>query len=414
MSQNKLLVIGYVWPEPRSSAAGARMMQLLEFFSAEGFAITFGTTASKTAFSTDLSRLNITEKKIQLNNENFDRLLTEISPDVVLFDRFMMEEQFGWRVAEGCPGAVKILDTEDLHLLRKARQEAAKTGVEISLSGLFTDVAKREIASIYRCDFSLIISEVEMELLQENFGVPSILLFYLPFMLKSIPEGKIAKLTSFEDREGFVSIGNFLHEPNKDAVLQLKKEIWPILRKKLKGAKIHIFGAYVPEQILQLHNEQEGFLVHGRATSAREEIEKAKVLLAPLRFGAGIKGKFIDAMKAGTPSVTTSVGAEGMAGNLDWNGAVADDPEAFADAAVALYSNEKLWKKAQENGFRILNTSYSEEVHRKRFQERLQEICNNLEQHRNSNFTGLMLQHHRISSTKYLSKYIEAKNKNRP
>ena len=414
MSQKKLLVIGYVWPEPKSSAAGARMMQLLEFFLNEGFSITFASTATKTEFMADLSSLGITSEKIELNNESFDVFLKKIAPEIVIFDRFMMEEQFGWRVAEVCPEAIRILDTEDLHFLRKARHEAAKTGNELTPSLLFSDVAKREIASIYRCDLSLIISPTEIELLTETFGVPKNLLFYLPFMLKQVSEEKKSRLLTFEERRDFISIGNFLHEPNKDAVLQLKKEVWPLIREKMKEAKIHIFGAYIPQQILELHNKKEGFLVQGRADSAKTEIEKAKVLLAPIRFGAGIKGKFTDAMRVGTPTVTSPVGAEGMAGNLAWNGATADDPTAFAEAAVKLYENKKEWKEAQENGFEILKTNFSEEVHRERLRKKLQEISEELEQHRNSNFTGLMLKHHSHSSTKYLSKYIEAKNKNRP
>ncbi len=413
MSQKKLLVIGYVWPEPKSSAAGARMMQLLEFFLAEGFSITFASTAAKTEFMADLSSLGITSEKIELNNESFDVFLKKTSPEIVIFDRFMMEEQFGWRVAEVFPEAIRILDTEDLHFLRKARHEAAKIGNELTPSLLFSDVAKREIASIYRCDLSLVISHTEMELLAETFGVPKNLLFYLPFMLKQLSEEKKRRLLTFEERRDFISLGNFLHEPNKDAVLQLKREVWPLIRRKMKEAKIHIFGAYIPQQILELHNEKEGFLVHGRAASAKTEIEKARVLLAPIRFGAGIKGKFTDAMQVGTPTVTSAVGAEGMAGNLSWNGATADDPAAFADAAVRLHENEQEWKEAQENGFEILKSNFSEVVHRERLREKLQEISEKLEQHRNSNFTGLMLKHHSLSSTKYLSKYIEAKNKNR-
>lgn len=414
MSKKKLLVIGYVWPEPKSSAAGARMMQLLEFFSAEGYTIQFASTASKTEFSADLSLLNISEEKIALNNPSFDRFLAEISPDVVLFDRFMMEEQFGWRVTEVRPGAIKVLDTEDLHFLRKARQEAVKEEKKLPASELFTDLAKREIASIYRCDLSLIISKYEMQLLQEIFRVPEHLLLYLPFMLPEVSDEQKEKLLSFQERKDFISIGNFLHEPNRDAVLQLKTTIWPLIRKKIQAAKIHIFGAYVPQQILELHNEQEGFLVHGRAASAKIEIGKARVLLAPLRFGAGIKGKFTDAMQVGTPTVTTTTGAEGMKGNLEWNGLIADDPVAFADAAIDLYENESLWQKAQENGFDLLKERFSEKKSARNFREKLMIIEKNLQEHRNSNFTGLMLQHHSMSSTKYLSKYIEAKNENRP
>ncbi len=123
----KLLIIGYVWPEPTSSAAGTRMMQLIDFFKNENYQVIFGTTARETENKADLAALGVKTEKIKLNDPEFDDLLKKLMPEMVLFDRFMMEEQFGWRVDNICPNAIKILDTEDLHFLRKARQEAFKS-----------------------------------------------------------------------------------------------------------------------------------------------------------------------------------------------------------------------------------------------------------------------------------------------
>lgn len=407
----KLLVIGYVWPEPGSSAAGSRMIQLLKFFLSEGYSITFATTAQKSDFAANLSALGIASEKIELNNESFDLFIKNLMPDVVLFDRYMMEEQFGWRVSEACPKAVKILDTEDLHFFRKARQESFKKGLEMNTQLLQSDLAKREVASIYRCDLSLIISKVEMELLQETFQVPEELLCYLPFMQKNPTEEERIALPSFEQRDHFISIGNFLHEPNWDAVLNLKQNIWPLIRRELPEAEMHIYGAYPSEKVFQLHNDKEGFLIRGRATSAMEVVKQAKVLLAPLRFGAGLKGKFIDAMFAGTPAVTTTIGAEGMAGDLPWNGVLANDPEEFAGAAVDLYRSKEKWKQSQENGFRIVRENFSAEIHEKGFRKRINDLVQDLQQHREQNFTGAMLTQHRVNSVRYLSKYIELKNR---
>ena len=405
-----LFVIGYVWPEPSSSAAGARMMQLLEFFQKEGYNVIFGTTAGTTSHAVELKDFGIESLKIELNNSSFDALLKQMQPEIVLFDRFMMEEQFGWRVAEACPDAIRILDTEDLHFLRKARQESFKKGKKATALDLQTDLAKREIASIYRCDLSLIISEAEMRLLRNEFSVPQELLLYLPFLLDAPSEEKIAEFPLFENRKNFISIGNFLHEPNWDAVLNLKQNIWPQIRKELPEAHLHVYGAYTTAKVEQLHNEKEGFLVKGRATSALEVIWQARVLLAPLRFGAGLKGKFTDAMQAGTPSVTTSIGAEGMATAQEWNGFVVDDPSAFASAAVKLYTNKALWEEAQKKGFLLLN-NYSKVEHSKNFRSKIAELQKNLEVHRKSNFTGQMLLHHSMASTKQLSRYIEMKNR---
>jgi hypothetical protein len=112
-----LLVIGYVWPEPNSSAAGKRMMQLLQSFIQANYEIVFASAAQKSGFEANLIALGITEKQIQLNHASFDAFVSDFNPNVVLFDRFFIEEQFGWRVSKNCPNALKILDTEDLVVL---------------------------------------------------------------------------------------------------------------------------------------------------------------------------------------------------------------------------------------------------------------------------------------------------------
>ena len=118
-----VLVIGYVWPEPRSSAAGGHMMQLLECFLERGWHITFSSPAAIGEHKADLASLGIAEQAIELNNASFDRFIADLAPDVVLFDRFMMEEQFGWRVEKHCPAALRVLETSDLQSLRDARHQ---------------------------------------------------------------------------------------------------------------------------------------------------------------------------------------------------------------------------------------------------------------------------------------------------
>jgi glycosyltransferase involved in cell wall biosynthesis len=408
----KLLIIGFVWPEPNSSAAGGRMMQLISLFKNQGFSITFASPALDSDFMVDLKSYEVDKKSIALNCSSFDTFVKELNPNIVLFDRFMMEEQFGWRVAENCPDALRLLDTEDLHCLRLARQKAFKENRPFEKNDLFVeDVAKREIASILRSDLSLMISEFEMELLKATFKIDKDLLFYLPFLLEPIEINSIRKLLSFEERKDFVFIGNFLHEPNWNAVQYLKVAIWPLIRKKLPEAVLHIYGAYPSQKVLQLHKPTEGFIVEGRAADAQEVVKNARVVLAPLRFGAGIKGKLLEAMQCGTPSVTTSIGAESMHSNLPWNGFIADDTTDFADAAVCLYQDRTIWLKAQENGLKIINQRYLGVLFEDDFNSKIEFLQSNLQQHRLNNFMGELLQHHTLRSTKYMSKWIEEKNK---
>lgn len=406
----KVLAIGYVWPEPNSSAAGSHMMSLLRLFKRQGWSVEFATPAQETEHMIDLSEEGITSQSIQLNCDSFDQYIEELQPDVVIFDRFMMEEQFGWRVEKVCPNAFKLLDTEDLQFLRNARHEAVKKETELTKAHLYSDLAKREIAAILRCDLSLIISSYEMELLQSEFNIDPKLLHHLPFMvdLNTLPES--TKI--FEERKHFITIGNFRHAPNWDAVLQLQK-IWPKVRKQLPDTELHIYGSYPPPKATALHNPKTGFHIKGWAKDVQEVMEQARVCVAPLRFGAGIKGKLLDAMKLQTPNVTSEIGSEGMLpqGDLQWPGAVADDIDEFVEQAVALYKDEEKWLKAQSQCHSILAAHYEQNQLGDTLIERLTALESDLESHRLDNFFGSMLKHHSMASTKYMSQWIAEKNK---
>ncbi|MDN3618472.1 glycosyltransferase [Polaribacter undariae] len=411
LTEQHVLIIGYVWVEPNSSAAGSRMMQLIEQFLKHNFKITFASPAQKSEKATSLSSLGIDEVSIELNNASFDGFIKELQPTIVMFDRFMMEEQFGWRVAENCPNAIRILDTEDLHFLRKTRHQQLKKGEEFSTEALLkSDDAKREIAAILRCDMSLIISTYEMGLLKNVFKVDEKILYYLPFLLDKIDDHQQEKWKSFDERANFVFVGNFFHKPNVDAVLTLKTEIWSEIRELLPKAEVHIYGAYANQQINQLHNKKEGFIIKGFAEDAKEVVRNARIVLAPLRFGAGIKGKLTEAMICGTPSVTTEIGAEGMCDRFPWNGFVENDFSDFALISAELYRNKNLWKSYQLIGAEIINEIYDKEKLGMLFINQIKEIQENLEQHRTQNFLGNLLQHQTLQATKYMSKWIEAKN----
>jgi glycosyltransferase involved in cell wall biosynthesis len=400
-----LVIIGAVWPEPTSTAAGSRMLQLISLFKKQDYEITFLCSASKSDFSFDLGTISVKTKAIQLNDSSFDAEIKSLNPDVVLFDRFMIEEQYGWRVIENCPNALRILDTEDLHFLRKARENTFKQNRELVFEDYISDIFKREMASIYRCDLTLLISEFEMQLATETFKIDATLLYYLPFLSEEIQ----TNIPSFEERNHFVSIGNFLHEPNWQTVLALKK-CWKSIKKQLPEAELHVYGAYVSEKAKQLHNEKEGFLIKGRAESVADVYSKAKVLLAPIPYGAGLKGKLFEAMQLGLPSVTTKMGAEAMNGNLDWNGFITSDEVDFVEKAIELYTNKNVWETAQKNGYEIIEKRFKKELYETDFMNEVENLQENLNAHRNQNFLGQILQHQSLQSTKYMSKWIEAKN----
>ncbi len=404
----KVLVIGYVWPEPDSSAAGRHMMSILRLYKKQGWNVEFSSAAQPTEHMADLAAEGISSRRIVLNCDSFDAYIAEYQPDIIMFDRFVTEEQFGWRVEKNCPDALRIIDTEDLHCLRHARHQAVKASREFTQTDLFSDIARREIAAILRSDISLIISGFEMELLLNTFKVDAALLHHLPFMvdLSRCPE----ETNAFSERKHFIAAGNFRHAPNWDAILYLQK-IWPLIKKRIPDAELHIYGAYPPPKATALDNPETGFLIKGWAENIFSVMEKSRICLAPVRFGAGTKGKLLDAMIMQTPSITTSIGSEGMHDQEPWPGVIVDDATGFAEAAVLLYNNEQKWLGAQRNAGALLRARYDGDISGERLIKKIINVEKNLVQHRLNNFTGGMLRHHSMMSTQYMSQWIAEKNK---
>lgn len=403
-----LIIIGYVWPEPNSSAAGYRMLSLIKLFLRQGWQVAFASAAEPGQHRYALAELGVTEHSICLNDSSFDQWISQQAPQAVMFDRFMLEEQFGWRVEHACPQALRLLDMEDSHALRDARQRCFNAGKQVAAEDLNSELALREIAAIYRCDLSLVISEFELQLLQQHYQVPSALLCYCPFLLDEL---QLTPGPDFAARQHFIAIGNFRHAPNWQAVLWLKQEIWPLIRQQLPQAELHIYGAYPPPKATALHNAKQGFVIKGWADDALAVMQHARVCLAPLAFGAGLKGKLLDAMRCGTPNVTTAVGAEGMTLEGDWGGVIAQDSNTIAQAAVELYQQQELWQRLQIKGFDIVQKKFSLAQHESRIWQQLNAVMQDVQRHRQANFTGLMLRHHNYRSTKFMGQWIEVKTR---
>ncbi len=404
--ENRLVIIGAVWPEPTSTAAGRRMLQLISLVQMMDFSVSFLCAAAKSEYSFNLSSMDVDEIPIELNSDSFDILIKKLDPSIVVFDRYMIEEQFGWRVIENCPKAIRILDTEDLHFLRKARHSAFVQNRTIVTEDYINDIFVREMAAIYRCDLSLIISEFEYGLLMDHFGMDSSIIHYLPFL-----ENNYEKCydDSFDKRQHFVSIGNFFHEPNWQTVLQLKK-LWPEIKGQLPLAEVHIYGAYPPPKAYQLEDIKGGFIIKGRADSVKDIFSKYRVLLAPIPFGAGLKGKLLESMLYGLPNVTTSMGAEGMTWDNLWNGFVSDFTQ-FAQKSIELYEVEAVWKESQKKGYQIIENKFYKSLHTESFNNVVKKLLHGLESHRTKNFLGKIFTQETLMSKRYLSKWIEEKNR---
>jgi glycosyltransferase involved in cell wall biosynthesis len=418
MNISKVLIIGYVWPETNASAAATRDMALLEQFRSAGWEVHYASPAKPGPFSGKLEAMGIPTFSCEANDPRFDAFIRELCPDLVVFDRFVIEEQFGWRVEENAPNAIRVLDLQDLHFLRRARGAALQAGwtldrIHEASDGMIEQFGGedllRELSSIYRSDLTLVISSFELQLLKQRYQIPSELLLLQRFSLTPLPQGL---LPSFEDRKHFVSIGNFRHPPNADAVLWLEREIWPAIRKKIPEAELHVYGAYPPREMMSLSNPANGFIVKGQAVDQYETLKRYRVLLAPLRFGAGIKGKIADAWCTETAVVSSPIGAEGMidGDQVQWPGEIADTTRAFVDGSFDLYNNYDLWAERTQAGRLAISRFYNPGLNSRILTGALRSLQDELGERRKKNRVGAILRHSLHRSTKYFSKWIELKN----
>ena len=406
----KLLWIGMVWPEPDATAAGSRTMRLLEACQDAGYEVRFVSPYQENSHQAALESRGIPTARLLPNDSAFDAYISEYKPEIVCFDRFMIEEQFSWRVREQVPEALRVLDTVDLHSLRRERQRSVTSGETLTSLPLSDDTL-RELASIYRSDLSLIISRTEASLLQDRFGVPSSLLQVIGFLY---PE-RLA-FRAWQERSNLVFIGNGLHAPNVDAIRLLKRTLWKPIRAALaergvEDAELHIFGAYLSNEILQFDIPREGFRVKGKTEDLYGTLQQYRCNLAPLRFGAGLKGKVSDGWMVGTPCVATPIAAEGMSYNEHFGGVIEESLERYPQRVAELYTDQYAWHEAQTKGQNVLRNLFNQETNARIFQERLTSLRHEGGQMREQNLVGAMLWYNGLRSTEYFSRWIECKNK---
>ena len=249
--------------------------------------------------------------------------------------------------------AALIFDTVDLHFLRIARGAAMHRN---SAEAAWADELRRsELELMRQADLTLVVSEYERNLLSELAPTADVQVLSNVHLVHG-------RQASFVSRKGLLFLGNFEHEPNVDAVRWLTEEIMPRLRARLAGVSLHIVGYAGGDVLAGLASE--GVLVHGYVADLEPVLRSVKVALAPLRYGAGVKGKINMAMSHGVPVVTTSMGAEGMALVDRRDAMIADDSDAFVDAIVELYVNEKLWLTLSDHGLENVRQHFSVEAAR--------------------------------------------------
>lgn len=340
----KAIYFSHVWPKLNVSAASVRTVGIIESLQKAKTKITFISPAKKSKMEVSdivkydfLTAVHCDPNDAVRVNKSFEKMGE--SPDIAIFDTFVAEEMYSHHVAREFPNCIRIVDNQDFHSLRNHRmkiltqqlenkkllpvvkneslweQQVLSEVLKAKPSPYDDELCARELASYLRSDLVLTCSEYEQFLLKNHFGVNSELVtFFYPSDFKEPlnledPEEKEHKEYGFHQRKNFVWLGNYQHPPNLDSVNYILQHVWPLIRQEIPHAELHLYGANCPESISA--GQIEGVKAKGQMSSLRR-LRKYRAMLAPLRFGAGIKGKILDSWFYGTPVITTPIGAEGM------------------------------------------------------------------------------------------------------
>ncbi|MEW6406892.1 MAG: glycosyltransferase, partial [Chloroflexota bacterium] len=218
-----------------------------------------------------------------------------------------------------------------------------------------------ELDLIVQSDATIVHSIAEKQLLDEELGEQGRQKVFLFSWAIEIPGTEVP----FHPREGMVFVGGYQHQPNVDAVIYFAREVFPLVRQRMRDARFFIVGSRVPQEVMALADE--GIEVVGFVEDLGAFLDRCRLTVVPLRYGAGIKGKIGSCFSYGLPCVSTTIGVEGM-GLADEEGVlVADTPEAFADAVVRLHNDESLWNRLSRAGLEFTKRNYSFDAGRKVF-----------------------------------------------
>jgi GT2 family glycosyltransferase/glycosyltransferase involved in cell wall biosynthesis len=247
-----------------------------------------------------------------------------------------------------------IYDTVDLHYLRERRQ------AEVEKNPLIAERAERtradELRLIRESDATIVVSPVEKEILAQD--APRANVHVVQLVIPEEPQGP-----GFEQRRDILFIGGYQHNPNVEAVLYFTREILPALRLRIPGLRFLVLGSRPPPQISELACDH--IQVLGFQKDIAPYFNGCRLMVAPLRFGAGIKGKLGTSFSYGLPVVATPIAAEGMYLQDGRDLLVADQPKEFVEAVVRAYTDPELWARLSEAGRQVVRERYSPEVIRR-------------------------------------------------
>lgn len=301
-------------------------------------------------------------------------------PEYINIDQYLQREghQFKWVMinkiscAQQCfkkvkyylPNAIIVFLTVDLHFLRNQREAEL-----LKSNKLLTNAAQDKVIEldiIKKSDVSIVVSTEEYCILKKY--LPNANVAIIP-----IPHSIYGNTTAFEQRNDILFIGSFLHKPNLDGIEFFIREIWPIVRNLIPDVRLHIIGSHTPKKIFRYRNNH--IIVHGYVENLLDIYQSIRINIAPLRYGAGIKGKIISSLAHGVPTVATTIATEGMGLIHDKHALIADSPDDFANAIAELYQNKNQWEKISNHGLTLAENQFSTTVITQKMKQLFSQYC---------------------------------------
>ena len=355
-----ILVIDHHVPMPDRDSGSLRMFQILKLLHQLGHRVTFipDNLADIPLYTRKLQKRGIEVIYHPYVKKVRDYLIANGSKfDAVVLSRCDFARKHIADVRLRAPQSRIIFDTVDLHFVRESRGAELTDNLELRQKA--QEKQRLEYDLIDQADETWVVSSVEHQILKERWPAKSI------EIVSNIVDVR-GSATPFSLRRDFLFIGGFQHPPNTDAVLYFTEAIYPLVNEHLSDAKFYIIGEKPPPEVVALATEN--VIVTGLQTDVRPFFDSVKLSVAPLRFGAGVKGKINQSMAYGVPVIATSLAVEGMMLTDHEDILVADEPEDFARALLELYESEELWNRLSENGIERTRSLYSTDAAREKLQ----------------------------------------------
>lgn len=354
----KVLVLDACTPTPDKDSGSLRMTAILRLLRELGCSVVFfpENRAHDGRYTEALQQMGV-EAWWHPYLGDIPSWLAEHGPsfDLVIASRHYVIEPVLPLLRTHARRAHLVFDTVDLHYLRELR-EASHAG-NASLQRRAERTRHTELALIGSVDSTWVVSDAELRLLQAELPAANVCI------LSNIHEVN-GPGRPRDERTDILFVGSYRHPPNVDAANWLVGDILPRIRDRLPGVRLHLVGGDAPEDVVALGN-QPGVVFHGYVPDLGPLLEGSRIGLAPLRYGAGVKGKVNQALAHGLPVVATSCAVEGMFLADGDDVLVADDSEAFATAVVRLYEDPALWARLAEGGLENTRKHFSSEAARK-------------------------------------------------